>query len=326
MEQRQLSFIAYDTICKVTITVPEGADGEMLLGAAGDLAAQVETTLSMFDGQSELSRMCMSYVPGQPYPVSLMLFTFMEQTLVAAAMTDGAFDPTVGPLVKLWDFLADSPRVPEEQEILRTLDRVGYRHITMDQERRAAVFDREGIVFDPGAAGKGFALELVAGLLREKGVTQAILDFGGNLYVIGGKVNQDTGELLPWKTAVRNPDALDSVIGTVPMMDCGIATSSWYEHCFKKDGEVYHHLLNPITGYPLPLKLKSVSILSSSGTLTDLLSTVFFVLGEEKGSQLLAQMRERTGERIEYIAVLEDGQVRASEGAEFRAERIKAFE
>lgn len=322
MEQKQISFIAYDTICRITITVLNSDDGEKLLDAARNLAAQVETTLSMFDSRSELSCMCRSYVPDEPYVLSSILFTFMQQTLEMAAITKGAFDPTVGPLVKLWDFLADSPQVPEKSEILRTLECVGYRHITMDRRQQTATFDRSGIVFDPGAAGKGFALELVAGFLRENGVTQAILDFGGNLYVIGGKVNYDTGEVLPWKTAVRNPDVLDSVIGTVPMENCGIATSSWYEHCFKKDGNVYHHLLDPRTGYPLVLKLKSVSILSSNGTLTDLLSTAFFVLGLEQGEQLIMKMRARSGERIEYVAVLEDGQVRASKGAEFYRKRI----
>lgn len=318
MEQRQLSFIAYDTMCRITITVPGGMDGNMILEEARKLAVQVETTLSMFDEQSELSRMCRNYIPGKVYPLSPMLFTFMEQTLRAAGMTGGAFDPTVGPLVKLWDFLADNPKVPGEQELGEALTRVGYRHIVMDEEQQAVVFDRAGIGFDPGAAGKGYALELVVGLLKGYSVTQAVLDFGGNLYVMGGRHVPETGMVHPWRTAVRNPDAVDSIIGTVMMEDCGIATSSWYEHCFEKDGTVYHHLLNPGTGYPMPLKLKSVSVISSSPTLTDLLSTAFFVLGEKDGVEMITQMRVCTGEKIEFVAVLENGQIRASEGAGFQ--------
>lgn len=317
MVQRQLSFIAYDTMCRISAAVPSGIDGTVILKAARKLAVQVEETLSMFDGRSELSRMCREYVPGQAYALSPMLFTFMEQTLKVAEMTGGAFDPTVGPLVKLWDFLAEDPKIPAKTDLREVLDHVGYQHILMERERQAAVFDCAGLGFDPGAAGKGFALELVAELLKAHSVTQAVLDFGGNLYVIGGKRDAAAGKRLPWNVAVRNPDAVDSMIGMVPMEDCGIATSSWYEHCFEKDGKLYHHLLNPKTGYPMPLKLKSVSILSSSATLTDLLSTAFFVLGEREGAGLVEQMRVLTGEKIEFVAVLEDGRVRASEGARF---------
>lgn len=317
MEQRQVSFIAYDTMCRIHITVPDGMDGEKLLKGARTLAIQVERTLSMFDGQSELSRMCRNYIPGEAYALSPMLFTFMEQTLLVAEMTGGAFDPTVGPIVKLWDFLADHPKVPAELELREALGHVGHWRISLEKERQAAVFQCPGMGFDPGAAGKGYALSLVAGYLKEHSVKRAVLDFGGNLYVIGGKQDAATGKSLPWKTAVRSPDAAEAIIGTVPMEDCGIATSSWYEHCFEKDGTVYHHLLDPETGYPMPLKLRSVSVLSSDGTLTDLLSTAFFVLGEVGGNELVEKMRVLTGERIEYVAVLEDGRVRASEGAGF---------
>ena len=93
--------------------------------------------------------------------------------------------------------------------------------------------------------------------------------------------------------------------------------ASWYEHSFQKNGTVYHHLLDPRTGYPMPLTLKSVSILSSRPVYTDLLSTAFFILGEEEGGVLVDRLRRDSGEMIEYVAVREDGTVAASPGAAF---------
>lgn len=117
--------------------------------------------------------------------------------------------------------------------------------------------------------------------------------------------------------SIRDPDNTGSVFGTVQLQDAGIATSSWYEHSFQKNGTVYHHLLDPRTGYPMPLTLKSVSILSSRPVYTDLLSTAFFILGEEEGGVLVDRLRRDSGEMIEYVAVREDGTVAASPGAAF---------
>ena len=152
--------------------------------------------------------------------------------------------------------------------------------------------------------------------LRQGGVRQAVLDYGGNLFVIGA--HQDAqGGTRPWKVEIRDPDNTGSVFGTVQLQDAGIATSSWYEHSFQKNGTVYHHLLDPRTGYPMPLTLKSVSILSSRPVYTDLLSTAFFILGEEEGGVLVDRLRRDSGEMIEYVAVREDGTVAASPGAAF---------
>ena len=277
------AFLAYDTLCRIAAEIPE--DGEQLLEQREEEAHGLERTLSMFDPDSELSRLCRDIRPGEAVPVSETLYTFLEQNLEICRLSGGAFDPTVGPVVKLWNFLT-------------------------------VTFDLSGIGLDPGAAGKGFALGLTVDRLRQGGVRQAVLDYGGNLFVIGA--HQDAqGGTRPWKVAIRDPDNTGSVFGTVQLQDAGIATSSWYEHSFQKNGTVYHHLLDPRTGYPMPLTLKSVSILSSRPVYTDLLSTAFFILGEEEGGVLVDRLRRDSGEMIEYVAVREDGTVAASPGAAF---------
>ena len=313
MEYRQ-AFLAYDTLCRITAELP-GEQTE-LLDQCEEEAHQLERTLSMFDPDSELSRLCRDAVPGKATAVSPTLFRFLEENLTVCRLSHGAFDPTVGRLVKLWDFLSEQPRIPPEEEVRSALARVGYQHIALDRDAGTVTFDIPGVALDPGAAGKGFALGLAAERLRAGGVRRAVLDYGGNLFVLGGKPGDD-GIQRPWKVAIRDPDHTNAVYGTLELQDAGIATSSWYEHSFRKDGRIYHHLLDPRTGYPMPLTLKSVSIISSRPVYTDLLSTAFFILGEEDGAALVEQMRQLSGERIEYVAVREDGSVAVSPSANF---------
>lgn len=306
MKWHKLRFIAYDTIC--TISAPEDANPHIdeILEAGRDIALKIQSTLNMFDAQSELSLLCKNYSIGKTYRVSPMLLDFLKWNKVFYEATDGLFDPTVGPLIKLWDFLADEPVIPSDEQIREKLSVVGFSHVNVTGQ--FVSFDREGIVIDPGASGKGYALKLVAEYLRENGVSTALLDFGGNIYVIGGK----NKERAPWKIALVDPDNVEDYKGTVFLRDAGIATSSWYEHSFSKDGRIFHHLIDPRTGYPKPLNLKSVSVISTDGAFTDFLSTSIFILGEEKGIMLIENMRKRYDEKIDCVIVREDGSVRCT--------------
>lgn len=301
MIQRGISFFAYDTLCKVNVQAETTDRADGLVNAVRSIALDIQSSLNMFDPESELSRLCAEYVPHTEYPVSNLLYDFLGQNLAFSEHTGGVFDCTVGPLVRLWDFLADQPRVPTQVEIRTTAARVGYRHVHLNPETNHVWFDAPGIVIDPGAGGKGYALELCARYLKDAGVTHGLLDFGGNLYLIGG--NPALPNDPPWRVALIDPDDTESYYGTVALMDCGIASSSWYEHSFEKNGVIYHHLLDPFSGTPRPLDLKSVSILSSSGALTDFLSTAFFLLGAQKGALLVDRLAQESGEYIGYVAL-----------------------
>lgn len=308
-------FVAYDTFCRICVTTEDEALAAQALTAAEDLALQVQSTLNMFDAESELSRLCGSYQPNVWTPVSPLLRDFLAQNLDFCRRTDGAFDPTVGPLIKLWDFLAQSPKIPSSEELAAACARVGYHHIRLDEAASQVAFDAPGVVIDPGASGKGFALKLAAEAIRTHGIFQAALDFGGNLFFLGGK--QAEGGSRPWKIAVRDPDHTETYVGTLELENCGIATSSWYEHSFQKEGVVYHHLLDPRTGRPKPLTLKSVSILSSDAAYTDFLSTAFFMLGVERGAQLVETLRRESGAYIAYLAIDQNGEIWKSPGLPF---------
>lgn len=309
------TFLAYDTLCRINLEAPTQEKADTLLARGQALALEVQTTLSMYDPSSELSRLCASYIPGREYPVSPMLADFLALNLLFCARTNGAFDPTVGPLVRLWDFLADNPRVPSEEEIAAAKARVGYQHIHLDTARLLVRLDAPGIILDPGASGKGYALGLVVDLLRQEGIQNAVLDFGGNLYLIGGRRAGE--EENPWRIALIDPEDTRDYIGTVSMRDMGVATSSWYEHSFRQEGKIFHHLLDPFTGKPQPLALQSVSILSSNGAYTDFLSTAFFMLGPERGAALVAELAQESGAFIGYVAVTDSREILHSDNVAF---------
>lgn len=315
-----LSFQAYDTICRIHLPAEEGCetDAASVLAGAQALARSVERCLSMYDETSELSALCRRYAPCEPYAVSPMLFSFLQENFKIAALSGGAFDPTVGALVRLWDFLSETPDVPGAELIAEMLERVGYAHVKLCPAEGSVVFDAPNLVLDPGAGGKGFALGLVERYLRENGIQCGTLDFGGNLYAMGRK-RLTNGQSRPWTVGIRDPDRPDSAMGSVTLEDRGIATSSWYEHSFKRGERIFHHLLDPKTGNPVPLTIKSVSILSSRAIYTDILSTAFFVLGLEKGAALLNRLKEQEHVDLDYVAMLEDGSIHSSAGAGFTA-------
>lgn len=308
MKEQTGTFVAYDTLC--TVRIFSNTSCQELIAGVQHLALEVQRTLSMYNPDSELSRLCRESRTGRPYSVSPMLLDFLLWNQYFYLETKGAFDPTVGRLVKLWDFLADDPRVPTEAEIAAQQMKTGFSYMHIDEVQSCVTFDCEGLIIDPGASGKGYALKLAVNYLRSAGVEQAVLDFGGNMFAIGGR----PADGQPWRVALRDPDDPNTYSGTVQLMDCGIATSSWYEHSFIREGTIYHHLLDPRTGRPKPLTLKSVSILSSDGAFTDFLSTAVFLLGEAEGVALIQRLREQSGERIDYVLIREDGSVCASSG------------
>jgi len=317
----QLSFFAYDTLCTINIESHSNREADRLLEGAREIAIAVETTLNMYDSSSELSQLCANYELGRAYEVSDMLFDFLKVNIELAEMTNGAFDPTVGPLVKLWNFLSDDPKIPDQGLLKDVLRRIGFHHLKLDPKNKTIAFDAPNILIDPGASGKGFALGLVVDYLRSNGITSGACDFGGNLFTLGTKQNDAHDPYRSWKVAILNPDDRKTIIGTVELKDSGISTSSWYEHSFVRNGTVFHHLLDTHTGMPKPLHLKSVSIISTNAFFTDLLSTAFFMLGEKEGKSLLEKVIIQYGAAIAYVAVLEDGSVSTSIGAGFHPYR-----
>lgn len=313
MKSETITFFAYDTVCVVSATADEACPLPRCLEAIRERAKAIHARLSMFEEDSELSRLNREYRPGLPWPVSGELFFLLEHALLVARETEGAFDPTIGPLVRLWNVVSENPAVPDQRQISATMERVGYTKVELDTLAKTVTLHGEGMVLDPGASGKGYAVEAAAKILREYGVISGFINFGGNIYVLGDRV--DGQNTRPWRVAIQAPGAdRGQAVAILELRDQGISTSSWYERYFELNGRRYHHILDPHTGWPAATDLQSVSIVSPSAFFTDLGSTGFFVQGEESGTVSLRRISETTGVPLDYALIRADGTLAVSKG------------
>jgi thiamine biosynthesis lipoprotein len=230
------------------------------------------------------------------------------KALQYAAMSGGAFDPTIGPIVKLWNIGLDGERIPSHEEIRAALPLVDYRSVRVDEAAGTVYLPRAGMLLDLGAIAKGYAADEVARVLREKRVKAAVIDLGGNVMVTGKKPDGSS-----WRVGIQNPfDDRGAHIGIASLQGGStVVTSGVYERYFiGEDGQRYHHILDPATGYPVRNGLVSVTVVSSSSVDADGLSTTLFSLGLQRGMALAESL-----DHVEAVFIDEGRRVYMSSGA-----------
>lgn len=226
----------------------------------------------------------------------------VEAALSLAEMTGGRFDPTIGALRRAWDF--QSGRVPAAEEISALLPLVDASAVS---RRDRTVFLRvEGMEIDLGGVGKEYAVDRVAELLRREGIRSAIVNFAGDVRIVGAR-----GDGRPWSVGVLDPrDPGRCRFALRPIAGAGIATSGDYERCFLRDGVRYHHILDATTGWPVR-GVASVTVLASSAFRAGRFATAAFLLGPEAG---LALLEGQNG--LEGALITEEGSILATAGME----------
>ena len=204
-----------------------------------------------------------------------------ERALEIWESTGGAFDITIYPVMDLWGFTTGDFAVPDEEELAQTLALVGAGslEITEDEDGTAVLSMAEGQEIDFGGIAKGYASSRVMEIFEEYGVESAIISLGGNVHVLGAKI--DGSE---WRVGIQDPDDEDGYLGALAVTDTAVITSGGYERYFEDEetGEIYHHIIDPSTGYSADSGLISVTIVSADSTLADGLSTALFVMGTEE--------------------------------------------
>ena len=190
--------------------------------------------------------------------------------------TKGAFDISIYPLMVKWGFTTQKYNVPSESDIFKLLKNVDSTKIKFD-EKNGKIELSQNMKIDLGGIAKGYTSSCVMQIFKECGVTSGLVSLGGNVQVLGSKTDGTN-----WQIAIENPDKSKDYIGVVSVKNKAVITSGGYERYFEKNGKTYHHILNPKTGYPAESGLKSVTIVSSNGTLADALSTALFVMGKDK--------------------------------------------
>lgn len=215
--------------------------------------------------------------------------------------TDGAFDISIAPVIDLWGFYGNEFNVPSDDDIKSSLENIGYENIRLDGNK---VTLPESFSIDVGGIGKGYTSDKISELLKNKGVKSAIISLGGNVQTIGKKPD---GSL--WTVGIADPKNTSRHIGKLKISDKAVITSGGYQRYFKREGVIYHHIIDTKTGKSADSGLASVTIISDSGTLADGLSTSLFVMGLDKSIELW-----RNSKDFEAVLVDDNGSVYVTEG------------
>ena len=281
----------------VTITVYHSQPGP-ILDACFRQIADFERLFSRTLEGSDIWNL--NHAQGQPVTVSEETARLLRLALDYADKSDGALDVTIAPASSLWDFKAADPAVPAAEELKRAAAHVNWKNLRLEGTT-AQLLDKEMAV-DLGAVAKGYIADRLADSLRAQGVTNALINLGGNIVALGDKNGK------AWQVGIQSPFDEETLAATLEVRDKTVVTSGTYERSFRKNGVLYHHILDPKTGEPVRNGLASVTILADASVIADGLSTACFVLGETKG---LALIEATPGAEALYIR--EDGtQVRSS--------------
>jgi thiamine biosynthesis lipoprotein len=241
--------------------------------------AEVDRLMSNYREDSELSRLNAAAALGAVL-VSDPMLSVLEAAQKISADSHGAFDVTVGPLVRLWGFHDKKPHLPTSDELAAVRPLVGYRNLLIDARQHTVRFTRPGVEIDLGGIAKGFAVEIAAHVLGRHGL-QGFIDAGGNQYLLGAPPGKRQ-----WSIGVRNPDAADQLLGVIDVTEGSVSTSADDANFLVAGGRKYGHLLDPHSLQPSTASV-SATILSMDGTLGDAMSKAAFVLGPKDGLALI---------------------------------------
>lgn len=258
----------------VQVYAPDRATVQPVVERGFAAVERLDERWSLYRPESELSRLNEEAGSGRPVEVQPDLWSLLETSFEVHRLTGGAFDVTVGPLVRLWGFLGGRPAWPGEEELDACRSRVGMKHVVRESLPRRLHFRRPEMEIDLGAIAKGYVVDRMALLLRDAGLERFLVDFGGSSQYAAGAPPGQEG----WYLYVR-PTWDDRVpLRRVVARDLSLSTSSNDQRFWMHDGRLYGHVLDPRTGRPTSSR-GSVSVLGPSATMSDALATAFLVMG-----------------------------------------------
>lgn len=278
-----------------------GENAEAAVEASMERIREIENLMSKTIETSDIYQL--NNNPETEIEIDQESMKVLEKAVDFAEITDGDFDPTIGALVELWGIGTENAAVPEEAEINDALANTGYEHLILKEN--SAEITKAGVRIDLGGIAKGYAAEEVKKVVQEYQIEHAFVNLGGNVLVIGNKVDGS-----PWKIGIQDPrEGRGDVMAIVDAVDKTIVTSGNYERYFEEDGKLYHHILDPRTGYPADNNLLSVTIISENSFDADALSTAVYVMGLDNGMQFIEEMED-----IDVMFITEELDVYLSSG------------
>lgn len=303
-KEQSEDFMAMDTIMSIRCI---GKEAKEALEACEAEVHRLDSLLSTGESTSEVS----AINQGKTMPLSDDVWRLLQQSQNLYQQTDGAFDITVYPLMEAWGFLTGDFRVPSEEQLRQAKLLCDGSQVSLNEGDYTLTLG-QGQKIDFGAIAKGYTSDRLVGILTEKKVNSAFLSLGGNVYCYGTKPD---GSL--WKVGIRNPflsmasaetaKEEEAMAGVLSVADTAVVTSGSYIRYFtdEETGKVYHHIMDPATGYPADNELVSVTIVCGNGALADGLSTACFIMGVEKTISYWRQYQEI----FDFVLITKDRKV-----------------
>ena len=299
----------FDTICRISIYDMEDMSKENAVKAidgAFSLCGEYENILSKTIETSDIARI--NSAGGEAVSIDPATLEVLNKGIHYGDLSGGAFDITIGRLTALWDFHAEEPKLPDETAVREAQKTVNYQNLRIEGST-ACLLDPQASL-DLGGLGKGYVGDRVQEYLRDEwGVTSCIISLGGNIICLGDKGGSK------FKVGIETPFTdMQEIVGITPVSDGTVVTSGIYERFFEEDGKIYHHILDPKTGYPAESDVLGVTITAPSGCScdADALSTISLLLGTENGLALIESL-----EGYEALFIGKDGEISKTSGMEF---------
>lgn len=287
----------------VTVSLYDSNDEE-ILNKVFNKVKELESTLSINENGTLVDKI--NEEAGiSPVKVDDYTYTVVKKGVEYSKLSNGLFDISVGPIVKLWSIGLPEAKVPTQEEIDERLPLIGYSDIELNDADKTIYLKRKGMIIDLGGIAKGYTADVISDILTEEGVNSAIINLGGNIFAHGKKPNGDE-----WKIGIQDPfSERGGIIGTLTTSNKSIVTSGIYERYIEKDGVKYHHILSPKTGYPYENEIAGITIVSDKSTDGDALSTSVFAMGVEEGMKFVNSI-----DGIDAIFITKDNKVYITDG------------
>ena len=291
--------LSMGTVFETTIYAPDKYIAEKTFNDVFQEINRLDYLMSNYKKESVLSELNNNASAG-PVDCNKELSNIIEQSIQYSEITEGAFDITIGPLMKKWGFFKKQGRIPGKEELESVLKSVSYKNIIIEEKAikslaknpitvKKVSFKNTGTQIDLGGIGKGYAVDRVTSVLKQNGINSALINFAGNIYTFGTPPGKDS-----WVIGLQHPRESEGLLGTFEIKDKAVSTSGDYEKFFTIEGKRYSHIIDPRTGNPVT-GIVSVTIVTDNATRADALSTGVFVLGKEKGMALIEKLPDVEG-------------------------------
>lgn len=267
---------------------------------------QAEKELNIYKNEGEVS-IVNNLKKGEELTISPQLFGVLAETRRVSVITNGYFDITILPVIRLWKKAKEESKMPSDENIKSALKKVGLSGWSLNREQSSIKFLKDDVMIDLGGIAKGYIVDIGIMTLVKSGVKNAIINAGGDMYCLGKT---------RWKVGIRDPENTENIADVILVSDRGVATSGSYERYFEINGNRFSHIIDPKSGYPVNNDIESVTVIAESCMLADALSTAVFVAGSERGMKFIESMED-----TECVIIKKGGEEKFSSGAlKYKAE------